>query len=168
MNTLLQFRPCVIILIHYCELFNHSEVSGCRYKILVNMLYIPSYWCYNKIIDKEVVMGDIKSPSSVTIGELTRIVKEFEEKIQNGTEDPIFGASSSVTPTLYIQICSRHSSRTSMKRNWSAKKKGIPSQRDKTSHTQKGRAPDPHTSRGSPLPQNDADSRRFWLQRGAL
>lgn len=28
------------------------------------------------------------SPSSVTIGELTRIVKEFEEKIQNGTEDP--------------------------------------------------------------------------------
>ena len=33
-------------------------------------------------------MGDIKSPSSVTIGELTRIVKEFEEKIQNGTEDP--------------------------------------------------------------------------------
>ena len=32
-------------------------------------------------------MEDIKSPSSVTIGELTRIVKEFEEKIQNGTED---------------------------------------------------------------------------------
>lgn len=33
-------------------------------------------------------MADIKSPSSVTIGELTRIIKEFEEKIQNGTEDP--------------------------------------------------------------------------------
>lgn len=33
-------------------------------------------------------MEDIKSPSSVTLGELTRIVKEFEEKIQNGTEDP--------------------------------------------------------------------------------
>lgn len=33
-------------------------------------------------------MGDIKSPSSVTIGELTRLIKEFEEKIQNGTEDP--------------------------------------------------------------------------------
>lgn len=33
-------------------------------------------------------MEDIKSPSSVTIGELTRIVREFEEKIQNGTEDP--------------------------------------------------------------------------------
>lgn len=33
-------------------------------------------------------MGDIVSPSSVTIGELTRLVKEFEEKIQNGTEDP--------------------------------------------------------------------------------
>lgn len=28
------------------------------------------------------------SPSSVTIGELTRIVKEFEAKIQSGTEDP--------------------------------------------------------------------------------
>lgn len=39
-------------------------------------------------IDKGVLMEDIKSPSSVTIGELTRIVKEFEEKIQNGTEDP--------------------------------------------------------------------------------
>lgn len=33
-------------------------------------------------------MGDIGSPSSVTIGELARIVKEFEEKIQNGTENP--------------------------------------------------------------------------------
>ena len=33
-------------------------------------------------------MGDIKSPSSITIGELTRLVKEFEEKIKNGTEDP--------------------------------------------------------------------------------
>ena len=33
-------------------------------------------------------MEDIKSPSSITIGELTRIVREFEEKIQNGTEDP--------------------------------------------------------------------------------
>ena len=33
-------------------------------------------------------MEDIKSPSSVTIGELSRLVKEFEEKIPNGTEDP--------------------------------------------------------------------------------
>lgn len=33
-------------------------------------------------------MDDIKSPSAVTIGELSRIVMEFEEKIQNGTEDP--------------------------------------------------------------------------------
>ena len=33
-------------------------------------------------------MEDIKSPSSVTLGELTRIVKEFEEKIQNGAENP--------------------------------------------------------------------------------
>ena len=33
-------------------------------------------------------MEDIKSPSSVTIRALTRNIKEFEEKIQNGTEDP--------------------------------------------------------------------------------
>ena len=33
-------------------------------------------------------MEGIKSPSSVTIGALTRNIKEFEEKIQNGTEDP--------------------------------------------------------------------------------
>ena len=33
-------------------------------------------------------MEDIKSPSSVTLGELTRIVKEFEEKIQNSAENP--------------------------------------------------------------------------------
>lgn len=33
-------------------------------------------------------MDDIKSPSSVTIGELTRIVKEFEENIKNGTRNP--------------------------------------------------------------------------------
>ena len=32
-------------------------------------------------------MGDIKSPSSITIGELTRLVKEFEEKIKKGNED---------------------------------------------------------------------------------
>jgi len=34
-----------------------------------------------------VHMDDIKLPSAVTIRELSRIVKEFEEKIQNGTED---------------------------------------------------------------------------------
>jgi hypothetical protein len=33
-------------------------------------------------------MDVTKLPSTVTIGELTRIVKEFEEKIQNGTENP--------------------------------------------------------------------------------
>lgn len=33
-------------------------------------------------------MDDIKSPSTVTIAELSRVVKEFEEKIQNGTESP--------------------------------------------------------------------------------
>ena len=30
-------------------------------------------------------MDDIRSPSSVTIGEVNRIIREFEEKIQNGT-----------------------------------------------------------------------------------
>lgn len=33
-------------------------------------------------------MADHTSPSVITIGELTRIVKEFEEKIKAGTEDP--------------------------------------------------------------------------------
>jgi len=33
-------------------------------------------------------MEDIKSPSSITVRELSRLVKEFEEKIQNGTMDP--------------------------------------------------------------------------------
>lgn len=33
-------------------------------------------------------MADISSPSSITIGELSRIVREFEEKFKDGTEDP--------------------------------------------------------------------------------
>lgn len=33
-------------------------------------------------------MADVNSPSSVTIGELSRIIKDFEEKFKNGTEDP--------------------------------------------------------------------------------
>ncbi len=33
-------------------------------------------------------MADINSPSSITIGELSRIIKEFEEKFKDGTEDP--------------------------------------------------------------------------------
>lgn len=33
-------------------------------------------------------MADISSPSSIIIGELSRIVKEFEEKYKDGTEDP--------------------------------------------------------------------------------
>ena len=116
-------------------------------------------------------MGDIKSPSSVTIGELTRIVKEFEEKIQNGTEDPdrfltlseiedLWGKLIGDTNVIYSDM---HQTliQNIDERELIREKKGIPSQRDKTSHTQKSRAPDPHTSRGSPLPQNDADSRRF-------
>lgn len=33
-------------------------------------------------------MADINSPSSITIGELSRIIKDFEEKFKDGTEDP--------------------------------------------------------------------------------
>lgn len=33
-------------------------------------------------------MNEITSPSSITIGELSRIVKDFEEKFKDGTEDP--------------------------------------------------------------------------------
>lgn len=33
-------------------------------------------------------MADLTTPSVITIGELTRIIKEFEEKIKTGTEDP--------------------------------------------------------------------------------
>lgn len=56
-------------------------MEGCRYVLLVNIFtnYLDSDMI--KHIDKEVLMEDIRSPSSVTIGELTRIVKEFEEKI---------------------------------------------------------------------------------------
>lgn len=33
-------------------------------------------------------MEDFNSPSSITVSELSRIIKDFEEKIKNGTEDP--------------------------------------------------------------------------------
>lgn len=33
-------------------------------------------------------MDDFTTPSAITIGELTRLVREFEEKIKAGTEDP--------------------------------------------------------------------------------
>lgn len=33
-------------------------------------------------------MTDFNSPSSITIGELSRIIEDFEEKFKNGTEDP--------------------------------------------------------------------------------
>lgn len=33
-------------------------------------------------------MADVNSPSSITIGELSRIIKDFEEKFKDGTEDP--------------------------------------------------------------------------------
>ena len=35
-----------------------------------------------------ILVEDIKSPSSITVRELSHLVKEFEEKIQNGTMDP--------------------------------------------------------------------------------
>lgn len=33
-------------------------------------------------------MDNFTPPSAITIGELTRLVREFEEKIKAGTEDP--------------------------------------------------------------------------------
>lgn len=54
---------------------------GCRYKSLVFVFTIH----HNKGRD---FMADISSPSSITIGELSRIVNEFEEKFKDGTEDP--------------------------------------------------------------------------------
>ena len=33
-------------------------------------------------------MSEITSPSSITVGELSRIVKDFEERFRDGTEDP--------------------------------------------------------------------------------
>lgn len=54
------------------------------------------YYIFTLILTGDIIvlsarrslMEDFKSPSSVTIRELSRIIKEFEEKIQNGTENP--------------------------------------------------------------------------------
>jgi hypothetical protein len=37
---------------------------------------------------EELFMKESDSPSTITIRELSRLVKEFEEKIHNGTDDP--------------------------------------------------------------------------------
>jgi hypothetical protein len=77
-----------IIIFSAASFYKMSPLTGCRYKLLVILLYKSPGLSYNTTIDRRFLMEDIKSPSSVTLGELTRIVKEFEEKIQNGTENP--------------------------------------------------------------------------------
>ena len=106
-------------------------------------------------------MEDIKSPSSVTIGELTRIVKEFEEKIQNGTEDPerflticeieeLWGRLIGDTTVLYsdmLQTIIRNIDEKELIR----RKKRIPSQRNKITHSQARRPADPYNTWPTPL-----------------
>ena len=106
-------------------------------------------------------MEDIKSPSSVTIGELTRIVKEFEEKIQNGTEDPerflticeieeLWGRLIGDTTVLYsdmLQTIIRNIDEKELIR----RKKRIPSQGNKITHSQARRLANPYNTWPTPL-----------------
>ena len=62
--------------------------KGVDKKLWYNALFFLLIVILYYISTGGIHMDDIKSPSAVTIGELSRIVKEFEEKIQNGTEDP--------------------------------------------------------------------------------
>ena len=91
-------------------------------------------------------MEDIKSPSSVTIEEYSRIVKEFEEKIQNGTEDPdrfltiyeieelwsrLIGETNVLYSDMLQTIIRNIDEKELIRRN-----KGVPSQRNKIAHSQ--------------------------------
>ena len=69
----------------FCVLKIHQGVDK---KLWYNALFFLLIVILYYISTGGIHMDDIKSPSAVTIGELSRIVKEFEEKIQNGTEDP--------------------------------------------------------------------------------
>jgi len=74
-------------------IFIRENASGKIYggvdkKLWYNALFFLLIVILYYISTGGIHMDDIKSPSAVTIGELSRIVKEFEEKIQNGTEDP--------------------------------------------------------------------------------
>ena len=95
-------------------------------------------------------MDDIKSPSAVTIGELSRIVKEFEEKIQNGTEDPnrfltlteieeLWGRLIGDTNVLYSDMVQSFIQNID-ERGLVRQKKRIPGQRNKASDKQACRA----------------------------
>lgn len=66
----------------------NTTVLGVDKKLWYNALFFLLIVILYYISTGGIHMDDIKSPSAVTIGELSRIVKEFEEKIQNGTEDP--------------------------------------------------------------------------------
>lgn len=49
-------------------------------------------------------MDDIKSPSSVTIEDLPRLINEFRQKVQNGMEDPDQFMSFSEIESLWSQL----------------------------------------------------------------
>ena len=69
-------------------LFKAPFLPGCRYKTLANSFTFPSICGIVSSSIGGIRMEDIKSPSSITVRELSRLVKEFEEKILNGTMDP--------------------------------------------------------------------------------
>lgn len=84
--TLLQgIRPITVTDL-LCE--TTARHKGVDKKLWYNALFFLLIVILYYISTGGIHMDDIKSPSAVTIGELSRIVKEFEEKIQNGTEDP--------------------------------------------------------------------------------
>ena len=98
-------------------------------------------------------MEGIKSPSSVTIGELTRIIKEFEEKIQNGTEDPDRFLTLSEIEELWGKLI-----------ELIRQKKRIPSQRNKPAYPPARRAADIYPSWGAPLQPDNTDSGRRGIR----
>lgn len=88
---LFRIKKNVIILVQKknCQKeYQWKNKKGVDKKLWYNALFFLLIVILYYISTGGIHMDDIKSPSAVTIGELSRIVKEFEEKIQNGTEDP--------------------------------------------------------------------------------
>ena len=123
---------------------------------------------------RRFLMEGIKSPSSVTIGELTRIIKEFEEKIQNGTEDPdrfltlseieeLWGKLIGDTNILYSDMLQSLIQNVDEK-ELIRQKKRIPSQRNKPAYPPARRAADIYPSWGAPLQPDNTDSGRRGIR----
>ena len=122
-------------------------------------------------------MEGIKSPSSVTIGALTRNIKEFEEKIQNGTEDPdrfltlseieeLWGKLIGDTNILYSDMLQSLIQNVDEK-ELIRQKKRIPSQRNKPAYPPARRAADIYPSWGAPLQPDNTDPGRWRIRRCA-